>query len=195
MDINPPGLVIEDFNMTFELHHKKLGKIAHHRNMYAITQDPDNFRDYYRQVTRWDLGFWQTVQRHGFFWSPFWLALGIYIVEVMLGSVILLLIPIIMLIVSLPDLTGGVVLAWPWFVALYTPLAAVFSWQLLLYGVFLPDYLLSVITAMVQRRPEYLWHGLGFIFLRYIDAWLYLYTFPKALITYSSGEWKSPTRR
>src|SRR5690606_13344621 len=28
LDINPKGLVIEDFNMTFEVHHKRLGRIS-----------------------------------------------------------------------------------------------------------------------------------------------------------------------
>ncbi len=28
MDMNPPGLVIEDFNMTFEVYQKQLGKVG-----------------------------------------------------------------------------------------------------------------------------------------------------------------------
>ena len=58
-----PGLVIEDFNMTFEIHAKKLGRIAFHPSAaVAYTQDPDNLQDYTRQVRRWILGFWQTVR-------------------------------------------------------------------------------------------------------------------------------------
>ena len=64
MDLNPPGLVIEDFNMTFEVHHKRLGKIAFRPDIGATTQDPDNLPDYYKQITRWQLGLWQTVRRH-----------------------------------------------------------------------------------------------------------------------------------
>jgi poly-beta-1,6-N-acetyl-D-glucosamine synthase len=40
-----PGLVIEDFNMTFEIQAKKLGRIAFRPSAaVAYTQDPDNFR-------------------------------------------------------------------------------------------------------------------------------------------------------
>ncbi|GAP54097.1 poly-beta-1,6-N-acetyl-D-glucosamine synthase [Arthrobacter sp. Hiyo6] len=61
-----PGLVIEDFNMTFEIHAKKLGRIAFHPSAaVAYTQDPDNLQDYIKQVRRWILGFWQTVRRMG----------------------------------------------------------------------------------------------------------------------------------
>ena len=64
IEMNPPGLVIEDFNMTFEIYQKRLGKVAFSLGAVAVTQDPDNLRDYVRQIKRWGLGLWQTVRRH-----------------------------------------------------------------------------------------------------------------------------------
>ena len=67
IDIAAPGLAIEDFNMTFEVHAKRLGRIAFRpQAAIAYTQDPDTFADYRKQLHRWTLGFWQTVRRHGF---------------------------------------------------------------------------------------------------------------------------------
>src|SRR5262249_36770257 len=62
IDMNPPGLVIEDFNMTFEVYQRKLGKVGFSLSATAVTQDPDTLRDYLRQSRRWALGLWQTVR-------------------------------------------------------------------------------------------------------------------------------------
>ena len=65
--IDAPGFVIEDFNVTFELHAKSLGAIAFDPSRaIAYTQDPDTAGDYFRQTYRWTLGFWQAVARHRF---------------------------------------------------------------------------------------------------------------------------------
>ena len=64
IDIDAPGLAIEDFNMTFEVHARRLGRIAFHPGRaIAYTQDPHTLRDYSKQVERWSLGFWQTLRR------------------------------------------------------------------------------------------------------------------------------------
>jgi len=92
IDISAPGLAIEDFNMTFEVHAKKLGRIAFHpKAAIAFTQDPETFRDYTKQLQRWTLGFWQTVRRHGFHVGTFWGALTLYIAELITSSIMMLL--------------------------------------------------------------------------------------------------------
>ena len=40
IEMNPPGLVIEDFNMTFEVYQKGLGKVGFSLRAVAVTQDP-----------------------------------------------------------------------------------------------------------------------------------------------------------
>lgn len=62
--IDRPGLVIEDFNMTFEVYRQRLGKVGFSLAGHAATQDPDAFEDYLKQTRRWALGFWQSVRRH-----------------------------------------------------------------------------------------------------------------------------------
>ena len=97
IDITAPGLVIEDFNMTFEVHAKKLGRIAFQPDCaVAYTQDPDTWHDYLSQIRRWTLGYWQTVRLHGMHVGRFWTALALQIAELLSSSVVLLcMIPLV----------------------------------------------------------------------------------------------------
>lgn len=195
MDLNPPGLVIEDFNMTFEIHRKRLGKIDFRPAAYATTQDPDNFRDYYRQVQRWHLGFWQTLRRHGFWFSWFSAALALFLVEVMVASLG------VVLLVSALALIGPIVLinqvahatGWAPEIAGFQDALVVLATVLLFVAAL--DYLLTCVTALLLRRPVLLLYGLGFLVLRFVDGTAVLRTLPRAWRARSTGRWTSPTRR
>ncbi|HEX5429897.1 MAG TPA: glycosyltransferase family 2 protein [Patescibacteria group bacterium] len=180
MTLNPAGLVIEDFNMTFEVHHKRLGRIAHHPSVVAFTQDPDNQHDYYRQVKRWDLGLWQTIRLHGIWRSKFWFAMSITLIEVILSSIMFLILPVLLIIFFIPHLIIGVFHFW---------LLALFL------GIFISDYSLTFVAAMIQRRPQYIILGFLFPFMHIYDALAFLGAIPKAYLTKSNGQWVSPTRR
>jgi cellulose synthase/poly-beta-1,6-N-acetylglucosamine synthase-like glycosyltransferase len=54
----------EDFDVTLQIHRKKLGKIQFIRDAVAYTQDPKNIKDYRRQIRRWNRGIMQGVNRH-----------------------------------------------------------------------------------------------------------------------------------
>ncbi len=179
INIDPKGLVIEDFNMTFELHHKNLGKIVYHPKIYAKTQDPDNITDYVKQLRRWYLGFWQTIFRHGFWISFFWVSLLLVIVEVVISSVVFITLPFSLIYILIFHGTH----------IFYLTLIGVF------FGLIVPDYLMTVIIAISQRRPKYLLYGLTFMYMRYIDALCMIWSIPKAVFQKSSGRWVSPTRR
>ncbi|WP_430332331.1 glycosyltransferase [Rhodococcus sp. ACT016] len=189
IDVSAPGLVIEDFNMTFEVHAKKLGRIAFHpRAAIAYTQDPDSFHDYVKQIRRWALGFWQTLRRHRLHVGGFWVALAAYVVELVTSSLLfVLLLPV--LLVSLgaqfaENLGVGT-----------GDLAHVLPPQALLLGVLVPDFLLTVLAAVVSRRPHYLLYGLAFPVMRIVDAAVCLRTLPLAWRSRDTGVWRSPARR
>jgi poly-beta-1,6-N-acetyl-D-glucosamine synthase len=194
IDIDPKGLVIEDFNMTFEVHHKNLGKIAHHHSVFATTQDPDNFKDYARQVSRWDLGFWQTVRRHGFWASAFSASLIFYIADILFGSIIFILLPLVFFIsfapIFIPSMPHLV-----WFSVIYDYIHSLVNVKNMFIGVFVIDYTLTTIVAFTQKRWHYFLFGLGYLFLRYVDCILYILAIPRAYFVKSTGQWKSPTRR
>lgn len=57
-------IFIEDFDMTYQVHRKKLGRILYESKAKIVTQDPDNFHDYVKQLTRWQIGQYQTMRKH-----------------------------------------------------------------------------------------------------------------------------------
>ena len=70
LEIDTPGLLIEDFNLAFQYHRRKLGKIGYNPAMIGWDQYPDNLPDYWKQVRRWNIGFFQTVKKNGI-WASF----------------------------------------------------------------------------------------------------------------------------
>ncbi len=54
----------EDMDLTLQIHEKKLGTIVYAPKAKVITQDPENLRDYWKQIMRWYTGFWQNFFLH-----------------------------------------------------------------------------------------------------------------------------------
>lgn len=194
MDMNPPGLVIEDFNMTFEVYQKRLGKVGFTLGAVATTQDPDNFRDYVRQTKRWGVGLWQTVRRHPPRANLFTAMLALLLLELITSSMLFVLLPLILLLLAVPEMVGST-LTWPWFADTYHAVSAHVKPVTVLFGVVVPDYLLTITVAVIERRPRLLLLGVFFPFLRIVDAMIALYSVPVAWLSRSSGRWKSPARR
>jgi poly-beta-1,6-N-acetyl-D-glucosamine synthase len=194
IDMNPPGLVIEDFNMTFEVYQKRLGKVGFSLGAVAVTQDPDNFRDYVRQTKRWAVGLWQTVRRHPPRANLFTAMLALLLLELVTSSVLFALLPLVLLVLAVPEVAGGVA-SWPWFADVYAAVSAHVRLTTVLFGVVLPDYLLTCAVALIERRPRLLLLGVFFPVLRIVDAMIALYSVPVAWLSRSSGRWKSPARR
>jgi poly-beta-1,6-N-acetyl-D-glucosamine synthase len=194
IDMNPPGLVIEDFNMTFEVYQKRLGKVGFNLGAVAVTQDPDNFRDYVRQTKRWAVGLWQTVRRHPPRANLFTAMLSLLLLELVTSSVLFALLPLVLLVLAVPEVAGGVA-SWPWFADVYAAVSAHVRLSTVLFGVVLPDYLLTCAVALIERRPRLLLLGVFFPLLRIVDAMIALYSVPVAWLSRSSGRWRSPARR
>ena len=190
IEMNPPGLVIEDFNMTFEVYQKGLGKVGFTPSAVAVTQDPDNLRDYVRQTRRWALGLWQTVRRHPPRANLFTLMLTLLILELLTSSFLILLVPVILVALTVPQLLVAV----PGMSGLYAFMAAHFSLGSLMFGVLLPDIVLTCGVALFQRRPRFLLFGAFFLLLRVLDSVLSLQALARAW-SLSTGRWRSPGRR
>ncbi|HMH31136.1 MAG TPA: glycosyltransferase family 2 protein, partial [Methylomirabilota bacterium] len=54
----------EDFDVTLQLHRKKLGKVQFIPKAVAYTQDPLTIKEYTRQITRWNRGGLQSMMRY-----------------------------------------------------------------------------------------------------------------------------------
>jgi cellulose synthase/poly-beta-1,6-N-acetylglucosamine synthase-like glycosyltransferase len=163
---------------------KKLGKIIYAPNISATHQDPHNLDDYVKQLRRWNVGYWQTIIRHGIWPSFFWLAMGAFLIELMFFTIFILSLPLIL---SLLILNGFDPVIIP---VIDRAISAID----IFVGVFLLDYLVTVIIAIVERKPIILLVGLGFIFLRFIDAIIYFISIPEAILKKSDGTWTSPQR-
>jgi len=193
IDIDAPGLVIEDFNMTFELRNKHLGHVAFTPEARAYTQDPYRLRDYTRQVRRWSLGFWQTIRRHRLRMTTFSAVLAATIVELVCSSVVIVSTAMASMVMGASDLLGRA--------ADHTPVFSTISMQVhryydfrLIAVVFVADYLLTCVVTVIQRRPRYLMLGVLFLPLRLLDSVITLSSIPRAWRVASTGRWKSPQR-
>lgn len=194
IEIDTPGLIIEDFHMTFQVYHKKLGRIASHPSAYIIDQEPYNLHDYFRQVYRWFLGFWQTFFYHGFWPSFFWFATALFTIEMCASSLIVITLPFMVLaMLFFPSSSHAI------FHVNITSLSidwVPITWMGIFIGFFAIDYLLTILASAIERKPLMLVYGLGFFFLRYIDTFVFLWTLPIALLARTnSGIWKSPERK
>jgi poly-beta-1,6-N-acetyl-D-glucosamine synthase len=195
ISIDEPGLIIEDFNMTFEVHHRKLGLIAFDPRARAYTLDPHRLPDYRRQVRRWSLGFWQTVRRHGVWAGKFWASLALMITELLTSSVALVAALGAFIVLVAHDLLGSTIAHVGALQGITDGVSSHLSYRVLVIGILLPDYLLTCVTAVMERRPRYLFLGLFFIPLRIVDAIAVLGALPKAWFVESTGRWTSPERQ
>lgn len=190
VDIAAPGLAIEDYNMTFEIHAKRLGRVAFDpRAARAYTQDPDQVREYVKQMSRWGLGFWQTVLRHRGQARVFWVSLYLFSLEVLVSSLMLVAILPVLLVEGLR--WGAVQSGW------IQPDAWAFPfpvWAAVL-GMLVPDLLLTVYVTVVTRRLGFVLMAPVYPLLRVVDAFVCLRALWRAARRTSTGVWSSPTRR
>lgn len=54
----------EDLDFTIQIQHKKYGRVVYCPKARVFTQDPMNFADFWKQITRWNTGFWQNFFIH-----------------------------------------------------------------------------------------------------------------------------------
>ena len=120
--------------------------------------------------------------------------LTLLLIELITSSLLFFLLPLALIVLAVPDLAGDA-LSWPGFGEMHTLVAAHVTLTAVLFGVVLPDYLLTCAVAMLERQPRLLLLGVFFPFLRMLDACIGLYAIPVAWLSRSSGRWKSPARR
>lgn len=187
IDITAPGLVIEDFNMTFEVQRKRLGRIAYTPKARCSSEDPFTLNDYRKQVQRWYLGFWQTVRRHGVWPSLFWLSLGTLLVELLTISALALALPVMLALY----LAAGIEV--PAFSLLNMNIEMTSPVPLIV--LFLAaDYALTMVVSVMERRPSMLLYGLLFPLIRLLDAALFWRALITSFVAKSDGRWISPQR-
>ena len=56
------GTLVEDMDLTVQIHRKRLGRIRYAEDAVVYTQDPRRIREYIGQLTRWYSGTWQVMR-------------------------------------------------------------------------------------------------------------------------------------
>jgi len=188
LQLNVPGLVVEDVNMTFTMHRKHLGRVAFHpRAAVAYTQDPTNLSDYRHQVGRWALGYWQSVLRSRWRARKFDFTIGLFSAE-LLASCAIVFLTVLATFAFLGTILVNGMGAHLHFISDHFAIR-------MAIGVFGADLVISAVVAVLQRQWVILLWAVAFPFIRVLDAWLALRAFVAAFTTQSTGRWTSPRRR
>lgn len=172
-----PGLAIEDFGLAFQIRRYNLGLIAHYPVIGGICHDPYNVEDYYQQVRRWNMGFFQTLRHFGLWPSLFCFVVVLFTAEILVTSVFFVVFPV---------MCGAAAAGHIWAPDFVREVAVV---------VYLTDYVLTVAATIKTRRPLLLLYGLGFFYFRILDSLIFLRSLPAGLLTESEDVWTSPSRR
>src|SRR5512138_975225 len=91
------GTLVEDMDLTIQIHRQRLGRVRFADDAFVHTQDPRRVREYVGQLTRWYSGTWQVMRRHRL---PLGrqavdLELGILVGEGLLYSMLALAVPVL----------------------------------------------------------------------------------------------------
>ena len=145
----------EDLDFTIQIHKKKLGRIIYVPGAKVITQDPQNFSDYWKQVNRWNTGFWQNFFNHRLYLPN----------STISAQVILLVIDCLSWLVVL-----GLVFVHPyWTLQLYLFSLAVAT-------------TIGIIVAVIQRQFWAIPYSPTFGFFQIINIGSWLYGFARAIV-------------
>ncbi len=91
------GTLVEDMDLTVQIHRKRLGRIAFAPGAVAYTQDPRTVREYVGQMTRWYSGTWQVFRLHGipFGWQRIDAEFALLLAEGLLYSLAFFCLPLL----------------------------------------------------------------------------------------------------
>ncbi len=160
--------ITEDLDFTYKLH-KNGFKILFDRNAIVYTQDPATIRCYFLQMQRWFGGGWQNLRKHYSIASfpPQALELSLMYIEGVVYSVLAFLIPILNI-----RLAGNILLL-----------------------IFSTASVLSVFAAIREKRLDMLLVPFPYLFLLYVNAYVFLEQFVKEFIFHKrQNVWISPKR-
>lgn len=169
----------EDFDLTLQIHRKKLGRIRFIPEAINYTQDPRTLKDFCAQTLRWQRGFFQGVRKYRIGLRPYPIDVGIgYQIGESVYYMVLLLVIMPLLFVTTHSWTasGGILLA-----------------------DFVAIIVLAAFSAVVARRPVIFLSLSYFYVLRAIELFIFIQAFVEVIIlrrhrTTATG-WKTEGRR
>lgn len=152
----------EDFDITLQVHRKKLGGIVFIPRAVNYTQDPQTLSDFVKQNMRWQRGFFQGVQKYhvGFRAQKIDVSLGFSMFQTLL-----FLLQIFVLIPMIIAITGN------WMV-----IPAIIAAEIVVNGA------IAIFSSIAARR----WNLIGalpyFFFLRYLEVAIHIIAFFEVIV-------------
>ncbi len=146
--------LVEDMDVTVQVHHKGLGKIVYQEKSMVYTQDPKTLHDYIKQMYRWDVGTWQVLRKYSIFTGMKKLdwEYKLLMIEGMIFSMLYVLLPLWLLL--FPVIVIKIILL-----------------------EFCVIALLATVVAIVEKRMDVIFYSPTFPLVRYLDCFLLLYSF------------------
>lgn len=151
LDFSRPSLT-EDMDLTLQIHRKKLGKIAFIPQAKAFTQDPKDFADYYKQISRWYRGTWQVMLHHRVGLRP-------QKVDAYMGYMVMEEIILLLEITLLPLIA--------WWSQNYNLIALMFVNDLIIF------FLFTLWSAGLNRRADVISAFPLYYFLRFVNLFVF----------------------
>lgn len=145
----------EDFDLTIQIHKKRLGRVIYAPEAEVITQDPPTVKDYWKQIMRWYTGFWQNV-----FLYRLYKPTNRFNIEI--------------LIITLDSLAAIGSLA----IALYHPVLLL---RLIIFT-YLTMVILTLIIVSIEKKFWVIWYIPFFILIYFINIAAYITSFFRAII-------------
>ena len=177
LDFTQPSLT-EDMDLTLQIHRQKLGKIDYIPQAKAFTQDPKDFADYYKQISRWYRGTWQVLTRHKVGLRP-------HKVDAYMGYMIMEEVILLLEITLLPLLA--------WWGQNYGPLALMFLNDMVIF------FLFTVWSAGLNRRADVISAFPLFYFLRFVNLYVFFKSWYEIVVLHkfsaATPGWSTAGRR
>jgi len=169
----------EDFDVTLQIHRKKLGKIQYIPKAVAYTQDPLTIKDFKKQISRWNRGALQTMLQHkvGRHLTPIDAYLSYQVLQNLFFFVIYCLwVPYL----TISRNTFGVI-------------ATAFVVDVLI------TFVITVLTAIKSKRPDVVSAFPQVYILRWVSLYVFLKSFVEVIVLrkYRSGvsQWENNASR
>ncbi|OGH16005.1 MAG: hypothetical protein A3C30_00905 [Candidatus Levybacteria bacterium RIFCSPHIGHO2_02_FULL_40_18] len=191
--LDTPGVWIEDFNLAFQVHKKNLGTISYEPNISATYEDPNTLADYWNQVKRWNVGFYQTLRAQGIWPSFFWLSLTVFTFEFFFYSIFILTIPIALILLVLSKL-NFIFVSGNSITSFLFPSGALYALEVFVI-LLIFDYIITIIVGLYDKKYRLILYGPFFILFQFLNSLILLSSIKKGLFGHSSGRWVPAARK
>jgi len=156
------GSIAEDFDLTLQVHRKKLGRIRFIPRAVNFTQDPQTLRDFIKQTARWQRGFFQGVVKYK-------IGRRLHVIDLSIGySMLQMIIYLLEMFVFVPFIIAD---TGRWVVI-----------PIILLADFFVVSLLSFFSSFAAKRLSILGSLPYFYFLRWVEIIVFLVAFIEVVV-------------